>query len=147
MKNKSDIAALESVSFAKNYNDYVLNLISKNLDKNDKILDFGAGYGLFTKMLIDCGYDVISVEINEEKEISELFSKINDNPEIPKNFQSLEDFAEKETPKLIEKISDFTPYTKNRARYYKKKVRPLESTKKYFSWIHSSNKTINSIIN
>ena len=52
--------------------------------------------------------DQISVEINEEKEISELFSKINDNPEIPKNFQSLEDFAEKETPKLIDKISDFT---------------------------------------
>ena len=52
--------------------------------------------------------DQISVEINEEKEISELFSKINDDPDIPKNFQSLEDFAEKETPKLIEKISDFT---------------------------------------
>ena len=52
--------------------------------------------------------DQISVEINEEKEISELFSKINDEPDIPKNFQSLEDFAEKETPKLIEKISDFT---------------------------------------
>ena len=34
---------------------------------------------------------------------------------------------------FLEKISDFTPYTKNRARYYKKKVRPLESTKKYFS--------------
>ena len=32
--------------------------------------------------------DQISVEINEEKEISELFSKINDDPDIPKNFQS-----------------------------------------------------------
>ena len=52
--------------------------------------------------------DQISVEIDEEKEISELFSKINDDPEIPKNFQSLEDFTEKETPKLIEKIYDFT---------------------------------------
>ena len=33
--------------------------------------------------------DQISVEINEEKEISELFSKINDDPDIPKNFQIL----------------------------------------------------------
>ncbi len=52
--------------------------------------------------------DQISVEIDEEKEISQLFSKINDDPEIPKNFQSLEDFAKKETPELIEKISNFT---------------------------------------
>tara|TARA_B100000029_G_scaffold465265_1_gene499832 strand:- start:394 stop:1611 length:1218 start_codon:yes stop_codon:yes gene_type:complete len=52
--------------------------------------------------------DQISVEINEEKEISELFSKINDDPEIPKNFQSLEDFAGQETSKLIEGVSDFT---------------------------------------
>ena len=52
MKNKSDIAALESVSFAKNYNDYVLKLISKNLDKNDKILDFGADMVYLQKCLL-----------------------------------------------------------------------------------------------
>ncbi|MDC0194512.1 hypothetical protein OAK01_06055 [Candidatus Nitrosopelagicus sp.] len=52
--------------------------------------------------------DQISVEINEEKEISKLSSKINDDSDIPNNFQSLEDFAEKESPKLIEKITDFT---------------------------------------
>ena len=45
--------------------------------------------------------DQISVEINEEKEISKLSSKINDDSDIPNNFQSLEDFAEKESPKLI----------------------------------------------
>ena len=88
MKNKSDIAALESVSFAKNYNDYVLKLISKNLDKNDKILDFGAGYGLFTKMLIDCGYDVISVEINDEA-IKKLKKK------NIKNYKSVKEINEK----------------------------------------------------
>ena len=88
MKNKSDIAALESVSFAKNYNDYVLKLISKNLDKNDKILDFGAGYGLFTKMLIDCGYDVISVEINDEA-IKKL------NKKNIKNYKSVKEINEK----------------------------------------------------
>ena len=50
MKNKSDIAALESVSFAKNYNDYVLNLISKNLDKNEKIVFDGTWQELKEKM-------------------------------------------------------------------------------------------------
>ena len=34
---------------------------------------------------------------------------------------------------FLEKISDFTPYTKKKSRYYRKSVKPLESTKKYFN--------------
>ena len=52
--------------------------------------------------------DQISVEINEEKEISGLFSKINEDSSIPKNFEQLEIFVEKESQELIQKVSDFT---------------------------------------
>ena len=52
--------------------------------------------------------DQISVEINEEKEISGLFSKINEDSSIPKNFEQLESFVEKESQELIQKVSDFT---------------------------------------
>ncbi len=52
--------------------------------------------------------DQISVEINEEKEISDLYSKINDDTQIPKNFEKLEIFSQKEIPHLTQKISDFT---------------------------------------
>ena len=52
--------------------------------------------------------DQISVEINEEKEISGLVSKINEDSSIPKNFEQLESFVEKESQELIQKVSDFT---------------------------------------
>ena len=52
--------------------------------------------------------DQISVEINEEKEISGLFSKINEDSSVPKNFEQLESFVEKESQELVEKVSDFT---------------------------------------
>ena len=42
----SDIAALESVYYTRNYNKYIFNLISKHL-QGDEVLDFGAGYGDF----------------------------------------------------------------------------------------------------
>ena len=52
--------------------------------------------------------DQISVETDEEKEIAELTSRINDDSTIPKNFENMEKFAENETSKLIQKVSDFT---------------------------------------
>jgi hypothetical protein len=52
--------------------------------------------------------DQISVEINEEKEISELASKINEDESIPKSFEKLEDFVKKESTELAQKVSDFT---------------------------------------
>ena len=52
--------------------------------------------------------DQISVEINEEKEISGLFSKINEDSSIPKDFEKLESFVEREAPELMQKVSDFT---------------------------------------
>ena len=50
----------------------------------------------------------LSVEIDEEKEIAELTSRINDDSTIPKSFENMEKFAENETSKLIQKVSDFT---------------------------------------
>ena len=52
--------------------------------------------------------DQISVETDEEKEIAELTSRINDDLTIPKSFENMEKFAENETSKLIQKVSDFT---------------------------------------
>ena len=52
--------------------------------------------------------DQISVETDEEKEIAELTSRINDDLTIPKSFENMEKFAENETPKLVQKVSDFT---------------------------------------
>ena len=52
--------------------------------------------------------DQISVETDEEKEIAELTSRINDDSTIPKSFENMEKFAENETSKLIQKVSDFT---------------------------------------
>ena len=66
MNNELDVAALESVGFAENYNNHVLRLFTRKLIVNEKIVDFGAGYGLFTNKLITLGYDVASIEINEK---------------------------------------------------------------------------------
>ena len=66
MNNELDVAALESVSFAKNYNNHVLRLFTRKLKASEKVVDFGAGYGLFTNKLIALGYDIASIEINEK---------------------------------------------------------------------------------
>ena len=43
MNEELDIAALESIAIANNYNNYLKEIFFLNLDKNDNILDFGAG--------------------------------------------------------------------------------------------------------
>ena len=62
---KSDTNALESMDFAKNYNNYILKKILGNLNEG-KIVDFGAGYGTFSEMLISLKKDVTAVEVDEE---------------------------------------------------------------------------------
>ena len=49
-KSELDVAALETVSFAKNYNNYVFNLILERIN-GERIADFGAGYGNFCLFL------------------------------------------------------------------------------------------------
>ena len=66
MNKELDIAALESVSIADNYNNYVAGLFFSNIKKSYNILDFGAGYGLITKKIKDAGYKILAVEINKE---------------------------------------------------------------------------------
>jgi SAM-dependent methyltransferase len=63
--NQSDIAALESVSYAKNYNTYIFNLISSYISGNE-VLDFGAGYGNYCLYLKKKGIEVVAIEINEK---------------------------------------------------------------------------------
>ena len=52
--------------------------------------------------------DQISVELNEEKEISELSNKIIDDVDFPKNFTDMEDFSKQNLPVMSEKMYDFT---------------------------------------
>ena len=52
--------------------------------------------------------DQISVELNEEKEISALATKISDDQNFPKKFTDMEDFIGQNFSVLSEKIHDFT---------------------------------------
>ena len=52
--------------------------------------------------------DQIAVELNEEKEILDLSTKISEIPDFPKNFTDMEDFSEKNFPIMSQKIYDFT---------------------------------------
>ncbi len=49
----------------------------------------------------------LSVEINEEKEISELFSKINEDPSFKVKFDDLEKICQEIFPLMAEKINEF----------------------------------------
>ena len=65
MNEELDIAALESVSIADNYNEYIKNIFASNIDNTQNILDFGAGYGLITKKLDELGLNIIAIEKNK----------------------------------------------------------------------------------
>lgn len=64
-KSELDVAALESVSYAKNYNNYVFNLIFGRIN-GERVVDFGAGYGNFSLFLKSKKKDVVAVEVNEK---------------------------------------------------------------------------------
>lgn len=55
---------LEVMTFAENYNDFLIQLILDELNENDKILDFGAGIGLYTEKIAKKDYDVCALEID-----------------------------------------------------------------------------------
>ena len=73
MNEELEIAALESISVAENYNKYVADLFFSNIDKTENILDFGAGYGLITEKFKKKGYKISAVEINKT-----ALEKLND---------------------------------------------------------------------
>ncbi len=85
--NKLDIAALESVSFANNYNNYIFELILEYVEGSN-VLDFGAGYGQFTQFIQQKNKNVVAIEVNE-KAISKL-----DELQIP-NYKSLDTLTKK----------------------------------------------------
>ena len=89
VKNKKelDIAAIESVSFANNYNNYIFELISEYVEGSN-VLDFGAGYGQFTQFIQQKNKNVVAIEVNE-KAISKL-----DELQIP-NYKSLDTLQKK----------------------------------------------------
>ena len=86
-KSELDVAALETVSFAKNYNNYVFNLILSRIN-GERIADFGAGYGNFCLFLKSKKKDVVAVEVNE-KAIQKL-----EESHIP-NYKNLEELKVK----------------------------------------------------
>jgi SAM-dependent methyltransferase len=62
-KKDTDISALEVVSTLKNYNTFVIDIMTKNM-KFGRVLDFGCGYGEFANQLNKMGYDCDGVEVN-----------------------------------------------------------------------------------
>ena len=86
-KSELDVAALETVSFAKNYNNYVFNLILARIN-GERIADFGAGYGNFCLFLKSKKTDVVAVAVNE-KAIQKL-----EESHIP-NYKNLEELKVK----------------------------------------------------
>ena len=52
--------------------------------------------------------DQISVETNEEKQISNLSNQINEDSSFTMSFESVESITEKLFPKMAEKVNEFT---------------------------------------
>jgi SAM-dependent methyltransferase len=53
---------LEVMAEARNYNAYLLSIVIAQADKNQRIVDFGAGIGTFAERLIQGGFQVHCVE-------------------------------------------------------------------------------------
>lgn len=58
----SGVENLEVMREAKNYNRFLLSLITSQLHPGDKVLDFGAGSGTFALPLQQRGIDIVCVE-------------------------------------------------------------------------------------
>ena len=57
--------------------------------------------------------DQISVEINEEKEITQLSEKISGDSDFPVKFTELESFSEEIFPEITKKVENFTGFSVN----------------------------------
>lgn len=62
---------LESMESAHNYNNYIADTIEERLKRDDKVLDFGAGTGLFAKKLRERGFQIDVSEV-ESKLLEDL---------------------------------------------------------------------------
>ena len=85
--------------------------------------------------------DQIAVELNEEKEILDLSTKISDISDFPKNFTNMEDFSEENFPIMLQKIHDFTGLDVNsniRIEYPDLKEFKLLKGKKVYATIQSN---------
>ena len=74
MVNYTGTDNLEIMAEAKNYNNYLIKLIEKNIPKNSKVLDFGAGIGTFASILQKKGYEVICIE-PDKKQLKKIKEK------------------------------------------------------------------------
>jgi len=117
MNNDKDVAALESVSVAKNYNKYVFELFLPNIDESEHILDFGAGYGLMCDAIKKFGLKISSLEINpkaikelEAREIKNYldFNNINEKIDCIISLNVLEHLDNDDS--YIKKFYDFLPH-------------------------------------
>ena len=129
MNKELDIAALESISVAENYNKYVADLFFSNIDKTENILDFGAGYGLITEKFKKKGYKISAVEINKT-----ALEKLND-----KNIDSY-NLIEK-VPKSINCIISLNvlEHIEDDDKYIKKFYNHLPQDGKLILYLPSSN--------
>lgn len=129
MNKELDIAALESISVAENYNKYVADLFFSNIDKTENILDFGAGYGLITEKFKKKGYKISAVEINKT-----ALEKLND-----KNIDSY-NLIEK-VPKSINCIISLNvlEHIEDDDKYIKKFYNNLPQDGKLILYLPSSN--------
>lgn len=113
MNEELDVAALESISVAENYNNYITDLFFSNIDKDENILDFGAGYGLITEKIKKKGYKISAVEINEmalQKLKDKNIDSYNSIEKVPKSVNCIISLN------VLEHIEDDDEYIK---KFYK----------------------------
>lgn len=62
----SGLENLEVMAEARNYNAYLLNLAVACADKTDRIVDFGAGTGIFAEPMRALGFSIVCVEPDDD---------------------------------------------------------------------------------
>ncbi|MBT5399878.1 class I SAM-dependent methyltransferase [bacterium] len=53
---------LDAMSYALNYNNYIYSWLSKNLKRDDSVLDFGSGHGEFFNRFQDDNFSAVAIE-------------------------------------------------------------------------------------
>lgn len=89
--NNPDLAALESMEKALNYNTYIFNKIQSYIKKG-KVLDFGAGYGNFADYLVNQSIfvDVLEVDSNAKKILQKKGHNLVENIDsVFKNYSTI----------------------------------------------------------